>query len=298
MTIQQKIEKRWPLGFFLFYTFIFHGISSAIITGGIEFAVAYGMYSHPKNNDVVKMWGFPYTLAGDLVVTIFVQNIVTWFIEEIIVGGDWFQNNSCHCPFGKNISMGPLAIWLEIKRCTILPVDQIDYELIRHYRNPISLFWLHIKLLLFRNPNNEKGKTLIFKFKNLCVWIINKLIRAILLSVIIFIIVWPVTLGIITTLAKYHIHHDYIYNNYPFPQVLKLVFGAVVAFICTPVMVITIILRNDNYLRLVKSGKLIDLLYTTTTNTTTTTNNNNSNNNNTAQSQVEDHENVNESTEV
>lgn len=264
MTIQQKIESRWPLAFFLFYTLIFHGIGSAIITGGIEFAVAYGMYRYPKGNDVVKMWGFPYTLAGDLVVTIFVQNVVTWFIEEIIVGGDWFQNNSCHCPFGKNINKGPLEVWLEVKRCTILPVDQIDDKLIRQYRNPISLFWLSIKLLLFRDPKDRDDKTLKYDFKHLCIWIINKFIRAIIISLVIFIVVWPVTLGIITTSAKYHIHHDYIYNNYPFPQVLKLIFGAVVAFISTPIMVITIILRNDNYLKLVKSGELIDPLFKST----------------------------------
>ncbi|KAK5782496.1 hypothetical protein RI543_000050 [Arxiozyma heterogenica] len=261
MTIQQKIERRWPLTFFLFYTFIFHGTGSAIITGGIEFAVAYGMYRHPKNYDVVKMWGFPYTLAGDLVVTIFVQNIATWFIEEIIVGGDWFQNNSCHCPFGKNINKGLLEIWLEVKRCTILPVNQIDDKLILQYKNPISLFWLGVKLLLFRNPNHRDNKTLKYDFKNLCVWAINKLIRAILISVAIFIVVWPVTLGIITTSAKHRIPHDYIYNSYPFPQVLKLIFGAVVAFISTPIMVITIILRNDNYLKLVKSGELTDSLF-------------------------------------
>lgn len=261
MTIQQKFERRCPFGFFLFYTFIFHGIGSAIITGGIEFAVAYGMYRYPKNNDVVKMWGFPYTLAGDLVVTIFVQNIVTWFIEEIIVGGDWFHNNTCHCPFGKNINKGPLEIWLEVRKDTVLPIDQIDEELIRQYKNPISLFGLNIKLLLFRNPKDKNDKTLIFNFKNLCIWIINKFIRAILISFSVFLIVWPVTLGIITTSAKYHVHHDYIYNNYPFPQVLKLIFGAVVAFICTPIMVVTIILRNDNYLKLVRQGELSDSIY-------------------------------------
>lgn len=255
----ETLDRKWPKGFFILYTFILHGLGSAIITGGIEFAVAYGMYRHPKHHDQVKMWGFPYTLAGDLVVTIFVQIIATWFIEELFVGWDWFLNSSCHIPFWKNKSKGRVALWLDVKTCTFIPRRQIKQEYIKNH-NGIGLFWYVIRLQFFRSVK-EKQIEPKFNLKIFIIWIIRRLIRSVIISLICFLIIWPVTLGIMTARSLDHVHNDFIFKDYPFPQVLKVIFGAVLAFLTTPITVITIIARNDNYLRLVETNEIQDPLY-------------------------------------
>lgn len=260
----QRIANRWPLEFFIIYTFIIHGLGSAIITGGLEFAIAYVMYKAPlTEGDQVKMWGFPYTLAGDLVISNFVQIIVTWFIEEVIINWDWFQQRTCHIPFGHDLySYGKRGgfnkwwiWWFEIEECTILPRGQINTGDGINLNKGLGLFPQFLKILIFRDKETNG-----YNWKSGFKWVINKTLRSVLIGINSFLIIWPATLGIMTTQRMEHIDNDFIFNEFPFPQVLKLIFGIVVSFITTPLCVITIILRNDNYLRLVETGVIKDSL--------------------------------------
>ncbi|KAK1974082.1 hypothetical protein LZ30DRAFT_430206 [Colletotrichum cereale] len=73
----------------IFYIFGLDGIGAAILSAGINFAIAYGMYS-TQNVDLhpIRLFQLPNTLAGDAAVTVFIQTAVTWFIELALVGHD------------------------------------------------------------------------------------------------------------------------------------------------------------------------------------------------------------------
>lgn len=78
--IRQLTTAQW------LYVVIMHLIGSIIISGGINFAIAYGMYSTSADN--VRLWLFPNTLAGDLTVTIFIQCAITMFIDVALTSSD------------------------------------------------------------------------------------------------------------------------------------------------------------------------------------------------------------------
>ncbi|KAF9360091.1 hypothetical protein BGX26_010528 [Mortierella sp. AD094] len=69
----------------LFLVFM-HGLGSMILDGAINFGLAVAMYK--TSNDPVHLWSFPNTLAGDATVTVIVQQLLTWILDQLSVRGD------------------------------------------------------------------------------------------------------------------------------------------------------------------------------------------------------------------
>ncbi|CCE65351.1 hypothetical protein TPHA_0K02210 [Tetrapisispora phaffii CBS 4417] len=220
--------------FTFYYVVLLQGVISGIISGGVEFAIAYGMYQKSKN--LVTLWAFPNTFSGDCALTLFIQVGVTWVTQELIVGWDCYRTNN------------------EIIK---LP----DFLLAEKPRNWFAFLYFEVNRGLIYKDYEEKPTLKMYlrknfapyiksrgNFVNFCAWIVNRAIRGLIFGVALFLIVWPVTMGIMAGIGHRIYGHDYYFNNYPTPQIAKLIYGFVIGLITSPVCSMVVILRNYFYI--------------------------------------------------
>ncbi|EPX71829.1 uncharacterized protein SOCG_03765 [Schizosaccharomyces octosporus yFS286] len=166
-------------------------VGSFIISGGLEFAIAYGMY---KNTiDRVRLWRLPDTLSGDLAVTNFVQAVLTYWIESALVQADL-----------RSGLVKPLYLG----------------------RFPRNTFMREI----LRAKPKYNFHFIVFRWIE---WMAFTGLRGLFWSVPLWFLLWPASIGILTAPGQ-HSGNDYFYNNYPAPQIIKLIFGGVLGFVFTP----------------------------------------------------------------
>ncbi|KAF9125911.1 hypothetical protein BGW39_007081 [Mortierella sp. 14UC] len=70
----------------ILYLVIMHTIGAMILDAGINFGLATAMYRNNKHP--VYIWPLPNTLAGDIAVTIIIQQALTWILDRLAVRGD------------------------------------------------------------------------------------------------------------------------------------------------------------------------------------------------------------------
>ncbi|KAG0268032.1 hypothetical protein BGZ95_002645 [Linnemannia exigua] len=68
------------------YLIVMHTIGAMILDAGINFGLATAMYKNSKHP--VYIWPLPNSLAGDIAVTIIIQQALTWILDRIAVRGD------------------------------------------------------------------------------------------------------------------------------------------------------------------------------------------------------------------
>ncbi|KAG0199587.1 hypothetical protein BGX33_011553 [Mortierella sp. NVP41] len=68
------------------YLIFMHTIGAMILDAGINFGLATAMYKNSKHH--VFIWPLPNSLAGDLAVTIIIQQALTWILDRLAVRGD------------------------------------------------------------------------------------------------------------------------------------------------------------------------------------------------------------------
>ncbi|KAG0368089.1 hypothetical protein BGX24_002953 [Mortierella sp. AD032] len=68
------------------YLIVMHTIGAMILDAGINFGLATAMYKNNKN--AVYIWPLPNSLAGDIAVTIIIQQALTWILDRLAVRGD------------------------------------------------------------------------------------------------------------------------------------------------------------------------------------------------------------------
>ncbi|EEB07525.1 fungal protein [Schizosaccharomyces japonicus yFS275] len=134
---------------------LIQAVGSFIISGGVEFAIAYGMYHNA--DQPVRLWRLPNTLSGDAAVTLFVQTIITYWIEIILVRAD------LHSGIVKPIRVR----WWPKSRLMLFILD---------YRTPYY----------FTNW-----------FCRIIEWLVVNAVRALFWSVPLFFLFWPATMGIL-----------------------------------------------------------------------------------------------------
>lgn len=231
-------RKSWLFNFF--FIFVIHGVVSGIIAGGVEFAVAYGMYY--KNSQPVLLWGFPNTLSGDCALSLFIQVGVTWACEEILVGWDCYLENTPVLPFEIELpdETGHKLFWR---------LFEVKHGIFREDRS----FRSYIRKQFVRYPNRTK-------LFNLFAWFVNKLIISMITAAMIWFWVWPVTMGILAGIGTKVGSHDYQFHGWA-PQIMKLIYGFVLGLMSSPLAIIVILLRDNWHLK-----------YRETANITSTTN--------------------------
>ncbi|KAI0430768.1 hypothetical protein F5Y09DRAFT_306845 [Xylaria sp. FL1042] len=184
----------------IFYVFVIDGIGAAIFAGGINFAIAYALY-HDKgsHNSPIRLFQFPNTLAGDTAVTIFVQFLTTWIIESILVNYDLRKGGV------QPIGFIPEPKWKYLRWFMFLDRQEQTYEVrgVKHW------FW----------------------------WFFSQVIRSLILAVVTFPFIFGASVGILTTVGSYR-HSDWYFMARWAPELFKLVQGAVLGFLFTPLIVI------------------------------------------------------------
>ncbi|CCG81974.1 Putative uncharacterized protein [Taphrina deformans PYCC 5710] len=184
----------------IFYVFIMNGLGAFVISGGINLAIAYGMYAHEDlDSNPIRLFRLPNTLSGDAAVTLFVQCIITWLITMISVSGD-------------------------LRRGKVQPIGFVpepQNKLLRWY------FFLDAE-----QPVGRKN------FGQWVVFILSQIGRSLVFSVPLFFLFWPATVGILTssTLGS-HMGNDYYYARTWTPQIFKLLYGGLVGLVQNPFFV-------------------------------------------------------------
>ncbi|CAI4039354.1 hypothetical protein SMKI_08G0170 [Saccharomyces mikatae IFO 1815] len=257
--------------FIIFYLFVIQALGSAIISGGIEFAIAYAMYH--SRVDLITLWAFPHTISGDCALSLFIQVGLTWASEEILVGFDDYKRPVFRLnkwitkplPLGNDSNEEILP---PRKRFIVDYFESKDNVILKQntlYMNHNWLFaYLEINRGIIPKGNEATLKDFLMsqfihddsrsKLVNFIEWFVQKFIRSMILAIVMFIVIWPVTMGILAGIGHKIGSHDYYFNDYPLPQVMKLIYAVVIALISTPVTIIVIVLRNQFYEELYYEG--------------------------------------------
>ncbi|ORY86816.1 hypothetical protein BCR37DRAFT_124130 [Protomyces lactucae-debilis] len=185
-----------------FYLFVMHGLGALIISGGINFAIAYGMYANQNLvKNPIRLWRFPNTLSGDAAVTIFIQTVITWTIEGISANGD-LRN-------GKVQAIG----------------------FIKEPRNRFLRWYFFLDAEQPAQGSKRSAKQWI-------VFLVMQLVRALLYAILLFFIFWPITVAALTApgISDYDGNGEYSYGRRWTPQVFKLLLGGLLGLFTTPPM--------------------------------------------------------------
>lgn len=229
--------------FLVLYVLGMHGIGSFIISGGLEFAIAYGMYTHSEY--AVTLWAFPNTVSGDCALTVFIQCVVTWFLEELLIGFDIFNDAIPTFDIIQRPHNRLVRNYLEILEPGEKPWDQ---KLLGFIPGTPQINYRHTAIEFRQDPGYEHPKTK-HKWSRGCAiiffWLLNKAARALLLGCVLWAIIWPITMGILAGIG----HHrpgtiEYTLNHFPEPQIVKLLYGGILGLFCTPIMASVILMRT------------------------------------------------------
>lgn len=185
----------------LFYIFVLDGIGGMILSGGVNFALAYVMYTtqdtvkHP-----IRLFQLPNTLAGDAAVTIIIQCILTWFVEKGLVTYDLSRR-----------SVQPIGF---------IPEPSASWQRKLFFLPPLGL----------PAASNEAAPRV-----SILASLFQQALRGFLLAIVGFFLLWPAGVGILTAFGT-RSGGDYAYGDRWTPQVFKLVLGGLLGLLTTPLM--------------------------------------------------------------
>ncbi|KAK4187214.1 hypothetical protein QBC35DRAFT_464037 [Podospora australis] len=186
----------------IFYIFILDGLGAMVVSGGINFGIAYAMYTSPTSlSQPITLWAFPSTLAGDAAVTIILQCLVTWFIELFLVNRDLASGGVAPVGFIPQPTTSSWARWF-----FFLDSRQSQKE---HARKPGQ--WVG--------------------------FILSQATRAMILAFVSFCLFWGPTVGLLM-LAGEKRGNDWVYGHTWVPQLCKMILGGVLGLLGTPGMVL------------------------------------------------------------
>lgn len=133
-----------------------------------------------QSDHTVRLWNInDNTLAGDAAVTIFVQLVVTWLIDTSLV---------CNDVRTRALQIQPLALPSKLT-------------------NKFLLWYLSVEGMDLLDPS----ATCLVRLKRM----IGAVIRALLLSMPVFFVWWPISVGIMAGVGQPIGQAEYAYNHYP-----------------------------------------------------------------------------------
>ncbi|KAF9437580.1 hypothetical protein BGZ76_000177 [Entomortierella beljakovae] len=189
----------------ILYLVLMQGLGSMILDGLINFGIATAMYK--TSNKPVHLWSFPNTLAGDATVTVIVQQALTWILGRLSVQGD------------------------------------VGRGLIAALRMPKNANFI-IRWFVGLNPDNilqqKTGKeTLFFHVKRILVYMFVS-----------WCFFWPLGIAALSGLRNNNRGVDTRgvggdFNNWPLPEVFKLIYGACMGMTTPFVSYISLIYQGE-----------------------------------------------------
>ncbi|GJN73752.1 hypothetical protein PLICBS_007835 [Purpureocillium lilacinum] len=202
-----------------FYIFVLDGLGAMALSGGVNFGIAYAMYTTQDTEErPIRLFGLPNTLAGDAAVTIIVQCIITWFVEWALVAHD-LNHRSVH-PIGWVSVPSSSSRWQRLLRWWFfLPIagsagDEVDGS----------------------DASTPRPDEVVERVRvNSPVAVFQQALRGFLLAVPSFLVLWPISVGALTAVGRKE-GADWVYADRWAPQVFKLVLGGVLGLLTTPLM--------------------------------------------------------------
>ncbi|KAH9890302.1 hypothetical protein F4778DRAFT_380086 [Xylariomycetidae sp. FL2044] len=194
-----KVPSDKLTGHQIFYIFILDGIGAAILSGGINFGIAYAMYHQQDDlKKPVRLFRFPNTLAGDAALTVFIQILITWLIELNLVN-------------------------MDLKKGGVQPIG-----FIREPRNRFMRWFMFL--------DRQKQTHEVRGFLHWISFLRSQVVRALLVAVACFPLMWGPSVGFLVLVGQKR-EDDWYYPSLWAPQVFKLVQGAVLGLLTTPPIV-------------------------------------------------------------
>ncbi|KAF5021719.1 hypothetical protein F66182_6246 [Fusarium sp. NRRL 66182] len=211
----------------LFYLFGLDGIGAMVLSGGVNFALAYGefgvelicyeteyllltvrvMYTAQDTaKNPIRLFQLPNTLSGDAAVTIIIQCILTWFVEMGLVSYDLSKR-----------SVQPIGF-----------IPEPSHKWLRW------LFFLPSSELSESEVTSEKGHQK-SDFSSALTTIVQGALRGFMFAVVSFVLLWPLSVGVLTTVGK-QADGDWLYQDRWTPQAFKAILGGVLSLLTTPLM--------------------------------------------------------------
>ncbi|KAL2206893.1 hypothetical protein CC79DRAFT_1370289 [Sarocladium strictum] len=197
----------------IFYVFILDGLGGMTLSAGVNFALAYVMYTtQPSPSPPIKLFALPNTLAGDAAITIIVQCILTWFVELGLLRFD-LRHKSVQ-PIG--FIPKPSKAWLRWL-FYLPPADSSDDD---------------------RAGAVPPPRTISFRA------ILPEALRGFMLAVCGLLVLWPIGVGALTAFGeKQEGSLDYVYDDRYVPQGFKAVLGGLLGLLTTPLMALFWLVR-------------------------------------------------------
>lgn len=260
---KREFYRNHPVLGSIIYLFLYEGLIAMIIGAGSNFGIAWAMYAgHHKH--YVCLWAFPHTLSGDCALSLFIQTLVTWFSEEFLINYDNYLGETCVLPKSFTDRVFRLLYrdhsmpqptdtkvqrfwqwYFEVDRGMVSYRSQSRYDDDDEVLEP-KLSWLgHFRKTISMYADRGTFKQFVF-------WVIQKALRAVSFGIPLFLVLWPITMGIMTGVGHKLGKIDYYYDT-PAPEVMKLVYAGVIGWIATPAAIVTIILRNDFHERVLRA---------------------------------------------
>lgn len=185
------------------------------------------MYLSP--DDRITLLRLPNTLAGDAALTIVIQVIVTWLIEWLAVTSDLRSGKVAPLAW----RCGPKARWI-----LGLPRTGEDGGETRGSSREGERDSSDNR----HSTSNRKANAAPTRSPRMP--LLAHPLRIIAVLVPSFILIWPPSIGILIALGTAMGDGDYLYPSRWTPQIFKLVFGAVLGLLTTPVMALFWVVRE------------------------------------------------------
>lgn len=153
-----------------------------------------------SNASPIRLFKFPNTLAGDTAVTTFIQFLTTWVAESILVNYD-------------------------LRKGGVQPIGFIPEPR-----------WKYVRWYMFLDRREQTHE--VSSFKHWLRFLYSQVIRSLILAVLFFPFIFGASLGFLTLVGRHrHNDWDWYYDATWAPELFKLVQGALLGLLFTPVMV-------------------------------------------------------------
>jgi len=248
----------------LFYIFILDGLGAALLSGGINFAVAYAMYTTSSQSVPITLWQLPNTLAGDAAVTIVLQNVITWLVELVLVNRDLASGGVAPIGFVRQPGWKPLRWFLFLDRVHHSNSnDNLDShpgsDTVENDNtassSPVASPG-NKKKNSNRSSSSESGSRS-STFSHWASFLFSQVIRALIVAVLCFLLLWGPAVGILMSVGT-RSGGDWVYGRTWTPQIFKLVLGGVLALLTTPLFVMVWLVRAGWALQTNEGGGVLE----------------------------------------
>ncbi|KAK4219857.1 hypothetical protein QBC37DRAFT_408664 [Rhypophila decipiens] len=235
----------------IFYIFILDGLGAMILSGAINFAIAYAMYTSsspaaagtttnsvvpPPTTTIILLFHLPNSLAGDAAVTIVLQTVITWLVEFLLVNRDLERGGVRPVGFVGIPRHGKFVRWF----CFL---DDGDVLLHQDLDSSSSKKGNNNSKTVMESEEREESTTRL-KLPNFwgagwvsIIW--SQIVRALVVAVVMFLLLWGPCVGILMALGRKDetigALGDWVFEQRVWlPQVFKLILGALLALLETP----------------------------------------------------------------